>query len=148
MIVVVGLSHRTAPIAVREKLVLDAEGLPDFLRALVQRPEVGEALLVSTCNRVELVAAGRAGFDSDLNLVAKACIEALSANAPGIAPHLYAHVGGAAVRLAKQYGLSYLSLIVMEEQRLIEKHAKKAGLGDIKVSWSTFSSGSVPASSR
>jgi NitT/TauT family transport system substrate-binding protein len=47
------------------------------------------------------------------------------------------------VRLAKQYGLSYLSLIVMEEQKLIEKHAKKAGLGDIKVSWATFSSGSV-----
>ena len=32
MIVVVGLSHRTAPIAIREKLVFDAEGLPDFLR--------------------------------------------------------------------------------------------------------------------
>jgi len=47
------------------------------------------------------------------------------------------------VRLAKQYGLSYLSLIVMEEQKLIEKHAKKAGLGDIKVNWYTFSSGSV-----
>ena len=47
------------------------------------------------------------------------------------------------VRLAKQYGLSYLSLIVMEEQKLIEKHAKKAGLGDVKVSWATFSSGSV-----
>jgi NitT/TauT family transport system substrate-binding protein len=47
------------------------------------------------------------------------------------------------VRLAKQYGLSYLSLIVMEEQKLIEKHAKKAGLGDVKVSWTTFSSGSV-----
>jgi NitT/TauT family transport system substrate-binding protein len=47
------------------------------------------------------------------------------------------------VRLAKQYGLSYLSMIVMEEQKLIEKHAKKAGLGDIKVSWATFSSGSV-----
>jgi len=47
------------------------------------------------------------------------------------------------VRLAKQYGLSYLPLIVMEENRLIEKHAKKAGLGDIKVSWATFGSGSV-----
>ena len=47
------------------------------------------------------------------------------------------------VRLAKQYGLSYLSLIVMEENRLIEKHVKKAGLGDIKVIWATFGSGSV-----
>lgn len=47
------------------------------------------------------------------------------------------------VRLSKQYGLSYLPLIVMEEQRLVEKHAGKAGLGELKVSWSTFSSGSV-----
>ena len=118
MIVVVGLSHRTAPIAVREKLVLDAEGLPDFLRALVQRPEVGEALLVSTCNRVELVAAGRAGFDSDLNLVAKACIEALSANAPDIAPHLYAHVGGAAVRHLFRVAASLDSMVLGEPQIL------------------------------
>lgn len=46
------------------------------------------------------------------------------------------------VRLAKQYGLSYLPLIVMEEQKLIEKHAKAAGLGDIKVSWATLGGGS------
>jgi len=118
VIVVVGLSHRTAPIAIREKLVLDAEGLPDFLRALVQRPEVGEALLVSTCNRVELVAAGRAGFDSDLNLVAKACVEALSESAPGIAPHLYAHVGGAAVRHLFRVAASLDSMVLGEPQIL------------------------------
>jgi NitT/TauT family transport system substrate-binding protein len=47
------------------------------------------------------------------------------------------------VRLSKQYGLSYLPLIVMEEYKLIEKHAKKAGLGDLKVSWATFGSGAV-----
>jgi len=47
------------------------------------------------------------------------------------------------VRLAKQYGLSYLPLIVMEENKLIEKHARKAGLGEIKVSWATFGSGAV-----
>ncbi|WP_243375257.1 ABC transporter substrate-binding protein [Geotalea sp. SG265] len=45
------------------------------------------------------------------------------------------------VRLAKQYGLGYLPLIVMEEQRLIEKHAKAAGLGDIKVTWATLGGG-------
>lgn len=47
------------------------------------------------------------------------------------------------VRLAKQYGLGYLPLIVMEEQRLIEKHAKAAGLGDIKVTWTTLGGGSA-----
>ena len=132
MIVVVGLSHRTAPIAVREKLVLNAEGLPDFLRALVQRPEVGEALLVSTCNRVELVAAGRAGFDSDLSRVAQACIDALAQNAPGIAPHLYAHVGGAAVRHLFRVAASLDSMVLGEPQILGQvKHAyevaRKAG---------------------
>lgn len=45
------------------------------------------------------------------------------------------------VRLAKQYGLGYLPLIIMEEHRLIEKHAKAAGLGDIKVSWATLGGG-------
>jgi NitT/TauT family transport system substrate-binding protein len=47
------------------------------------------------------------------------------------------------VRLAKQYGLGYLPLIIMEEQRLIEKHAKTAGLGDIKVTWTTLGGGSA-----
>ena len=116
MIVVVGLSHRTAPIAVRETLVLNAEGLPDFLRALVQRPEVGEALLVSTCNRVELVAAGRSG--TDLTLVAKACVAALAESAPGIAPHLYSHTGGAAVRHLFRVAASLDSMVLGEPQIL------------------------------
>jgi len=47
------------------------------------------------------------------------------------------------VRLSKQYGLSYLPLVVMEEYKLIEKHARKAGLGELKVSWATFGSGAV-----
>ena len=47
------------------------------------------------------------------------------------------------VRLAKQYGLGYLPLIIMEEQHLIEKHAKAAGLGDIKVTWATLGGGSA-----
>jgi glutamyl-tRNA reductase len=118
VIVVVGLSHRTASIAVREKLVLSAEGLPDFLRNLLKRPEVGEALLVSTCNRVELVAAGRAGFDSDLQQVAQACVEALSVCAPDIAPHLYTYVGGAAVRHLFRVAASLDSMVLGEPQIL------------------------------
>ncbi|MEI6205429.1 MAG: ABC transporter substrate-binding protein [Desulfuromonadales bacterium] len=45
------------------------------------------------------------------------------------------------VRVAKQYGLGYLPLIVMEEQKLIEKHTKAAGLGEIKVTWATLGGG-------
>lgn len=132
MIVVVGLSHRTAPIGVREKLVLGAEGLPEFLRRLVQHPAVGEALLVSTCNRVELVAAGRAGFDSNLQQVARACVEALALHAPDIAPHLYTHVGGAAVRHLFRVAASLDSMVLGEPQILGQvkeayEVARKAG---------------------
>jgi NitT/TauT family transport system substrate-binding protein len=47
------------------------------------------------------------------------------------------------LRLARQYGLGYLQMMVMEDQKLVEKHAKEAGLGDVKVSWSTFRSSDV-----
>ncbi|MCT7580934.1 ABC transporter substrate-binding protein [Aliarcobacter butzleri] len=45
--------------------------------------------------------------------------------------------------ISKQYGISYLPLIILEEQKLIEKHAKDKGLGEIKVNWATFGGGSV-----
>jgi NitT/TauT family transport system substrate-binding protein len=47
------------------------------------------------------------------------------------------------LRISKQYGLAYLPLIVLEEQKIIEKNAKAAGLGDIKVEWVTFGGGST-----
>jgi NitT/TauT family transport system substrate-binding protein len=51
------------------------------------------------------------------------------------------------VRISKQYGLPYLSVVVMEENRLIEKHAKALGLGDIKVNWVTIGSGGTSTDS-
>lgn len=45
------------------------------------------------------------------------------------------------VKIAPSYGIAYLPLVVMEQNRLLEKHAKSAGLGDIKVSWVTISGG-------
>ncbi len=47
------------------------------------------------------------------------------------------------LRVAKQYGLGYLQMMVMEEMKLVEKHTKAAGLGDVKVNWSTFRSSDV-----
>jgi len=49
------------------------------------------------------------------------------------APHAIAETGE--VRAAQQFGLSYLALMIMEDSKLVEKHAKAAGLGDIKVTW-------------
>ena len=46
------------------------------------------------------------------------------------------------INVAQQYGISYLPLMLMEEQKLIEKHAKAAGL-DVKIGWAKFAGGNV-----
>lgn len=47
------------------------------------------------------------------------------------------------LRAAKQFGLGYVQYMIMEDQQLVEKQAKAAGLGDIKVEWNTFRSSDV-----
>jgi glutamyl-tRNA reductase len=117
VIVVVGLSHHTAPIAVRESIALPTDAVPSLLRELCSSPAVGEALIVSTCNRVELVAAGRAP-DADLSRVVEACVAALCQRAPKIREHLYRHAGGAAVRHLFRVAASLDSLVLGEPQIL------------------------------
>ena len=56
-IVVVGVSHKTAPLEIRERLAFAESRLPVALRLLADREPIHEAVIVSTCNRVELIAA-------------------------------------------------------------------------------------------
>jgi len=42
------------------------------------------------------------------------------------------------IKIGKQYGLPYIQFVIMEDGKLIEKHAKLQGLGDIKVEWTTL----------
>ena len=46
------------------------------------------------------------------------------------------------IKVAKQYGISYLPLMLMEDGNLVEKHARAAGI-DVKVTWATFAGGNV-----
>lgn len=62
-VIVVGLSHRTAPIDVRERLTFGAEELSPALAALRDAGRVREAVLLSTCNRTELYAVTEHGED-------------------------------------------------------------------------------------
>ncbi|HXI55499.1 MAG TPA: ABC transporter substrate-binding protein, partial [Polyangia bacterium] len=45
------------------------------------------------------------------------------------------------VKITKQPGVNYLPMVLVEQEKLLEKEAKKAGLGDVKVTWITFKSG-------
>jgi NitT/TauT family transport system substrate-binding protein len=54
-----------------------------------------------------------------------------------------AHAETSEVTLARQFGIGYLPLTVMNVNGLVQKHLKQAGLNDTKVTWSRFGSGSA-----
>lgn len=54
-IIVVGLSHKTAPVEIREKLSVPKGLLNDYLKRLISLPVVQEGTIISTCNRVEII---------------------------------------------------------------------------------------------
>ena len=56
---------------------------------------------------------------------------------------LFAQAETGEIRLAQQYGISYLPLMLMEQNKLLEKHAATKGLGEIKVTWAKFAGGNV-----
>jgi glutamyl-tRNA reductase len=57
-IAVLGVNHKTACIDVREQVALDDDGCQDLARTLINHPGVGEAVVVSTCNRTEVYVSG------------------------------------------------------------------------------------------
>ena len=130
-IVLVGLSHHTAPVEVRERLALADGRLEPALRELVGLPGVAEGVIVSTCNRVEVVACG-----TDPGVVAAGIPGFLAAEHPLAADvlggHVYTHVGRHAVRHLFRVAASLDSMVVGEPQilgQLKEQYATAAAVG-------------------
>ena len=53
-----------------------------------------------------------------------------------------AHAATGELRIARQYGIGYLQIMLMEHDRLIEKHARAAGAAGVAITWRTFGDGS------
>jgi glutamyl-tRNA reductase len=114
---VVGISWRTAPVAIREKLAFRDEELAGALQAMTAELPVAEALLVSTCNRVEVYGVARPGPDPI------APVRGFLAAQRGLPPSsvadvLYGHRGGAAVRHVFSVASALDSLVLGEAQIL------------------------------
>ncbi|HLJ96254.1 MAG TPA: glutamyl-tRNA reductase [Gemmataceae bacterium] len=116
MLVMVGCSHRTAPVELRERLAFDPERLPRALDGLAVRYGC-EAVIVSTCNRVELyLARPDAQVAPDVELIAEFLAEFHQLPAAKLMPHLYEHRGHKAVDHLFRVVASLDSLIVGEGQ--------------------------------
>jgi len=129
---VAGVSHRTAPLEVREQLAFRTEDIP---AALVQMQARGakEAVILSTCNRVELTAA------LDDSLSAESLFEWLVKERGGVTlesirPHLYIFEGADAIRHLFRVASSLDSMIVGEPQilgQLKEAHRQARDQGTL-----------------
>ncbi|GGN79429.1 glutamyl-tRNA reductase [Actinoplanes lobatus] len=113
----IGASYRTADVAVLERLVIPEPSVPGLLQRLVAQPYVGEAVVVSTCNRVEVYAAV-SGFHGGLGDICNVLSEHSGIPASELAGHLYVHYGEAAVRHSFRVSSGLDSMVVGEAQIL------------------------------
>jgi glutamyl-tRNA reductase len=121
VIVVVGLSHRTAPIEVRERFAATTETTPALLARLAARSELAEVMFLGTCNRVEVVAMahGDGGVDAALGAIREELAHHGGASGGGeVAPYLYDKRGDEAVRHVFRVAASLDSMVLGEPQIL------------------------------
>ena len=116
-VLVVGLSHKSAPVAILEQAAVSGDALTKLLRDVALADSVAETFVVSTCNRVEVYAdvdRFHAGVTAICELLARHC----GVEAHDLTPHLYVHYEDRAVAhlLAVACGLD--SVVVGEGQIL------------------------------
>jgi glutamyl-tRNA reductase len=114
-LLLVGLSHHTAPLSVRERLAFPSAEVPQVLGDVLKRVGLAEAMLVSTCNRVEMYASAESPQEAVRGL--REYFGAL-AHQEDLASHLYEHTGAAVARHAFRVASSLDSLVVGEPQIL------------------------------
>jgi len=116
-IVVVGLSHHTAPVEIRERLAFAPTAMEKPLRQMLELPAIAEALIVSTCNRVELYAATK-DPDTATATLRRFLADYHAVPLEEIEQHLYDHQGEAVIRHLFRVASSLDSMIIGEPQIL------------------------------
>jgi glutamyl-tRNA reductase len=125
----IGVNHNTAPLEVRERLAVSEERLPDAIRMLVEQPGVDEGMVLSTCNRVEVLTSTRQGTD----------LRGFFPRYFGLSPdalnsHIYEFEQREAVRHVFRVASSLDSMVVGEPQilgQVKEAYAVARGLGAV-----------------
>lgn len=117
-ILVVGLSHKTAPIELRERLSISEQELPKPLEMLGDSAELVERMLVATCNRVETYAVTEGGVEKAVGVIADCLAAYRNLDKTEFVDKLYTHTAAEAVRHVFRVASSLDSLVVGEPQIL------------------------------
>jgi glutamyl-tRNA reductase len=127
----IGVNHKTAPVAVRERLAIPDAQLPEADRKLASHPGIEEGMILSTCNRVEFLARSTNGH---ADLRGFLC-DFLKLDRNELEPHLYEHRGPEAIRHVLRVAASLDSMVVGEPQilgQVKEAYATARAVGAIK----------------
>ena len=116
-VLVVGLSHHSAPVEILERAAVASEYVPKLLDELCRSGRVGEAVLLSTCNRVEVYAVVEA-FHGGLADVSGVLARHAGLDVNTLSPHLYVHYAASAVEHLFGVAAGLDSMVVGEAQIL------------------------------
>jgi glutamyl-tRNA reductase len=116
-LLVTGVSHKTAPVEVRERLAFAEATLPSALRALLAQTGVSEAMVLSTCNRVEIAVSAEDAIDP-VATVYGFLQESRGVTPEELGPSLYHHEGRDAIHHLFRVASSLDSMVVGEPQIL------------------------------
>jgi len=114
MLQLIGINHKTAPVEVRERLAIPESRLPEAHQLLARHPGIQEGLIISTCNRVELLTSAP-GEAVDLRGFLH---EYFRVNPRDFEPHLYEFREREAIRHLFRVASSLDSMVVGEPQIL------------------------------
>ncbi|MFZ2015251.1 MAG: glutamyl-tRNA reductase [Nocardioides sp.] len=124
-ILVVGISHRSAPIALLERLAIDRDGTHKLVEDVLANPHVTEATAVVTCNRLEIYAAVDR-FHGSVEDLSQRLLEPAGGSVEAMLPHLYVHYDDGAVAHLFQVAAGLDSMAVGEAQILGQTRAALA----------------------
>ena len=116
-IIVVGLSHKTAPVEIRERVAFSPNQIEKPLRELVALDDIIEGVIVSTCNRVEIYATTR-DIAGGVARIKRFMAEYHRIPFETLEPHLYSYHSEAAIRHVFRVASSLDSMVVGEPQIL------------------------------
>ena len=127
----IGVNHNSAPVEMRERLAIPESRLPDACRDLTAHPGIEEGMVISTCNRVELVTHTTNGA-ADLRGFLR---EHFQVKADELDPHLYEYREKDAVRHVFRVASSLDSMVVGEAQilgQVKEAYATARAVGAVR----------------
>ncbi len=121
-VLVVGISHKSAPVAVLERLARDGEGVSKLLTDVTAGDHVSEAAVIATCNRLEIYAEVDR-FHGSVEEVSRLLVEPAGEPTESMLPHLYVHYEDGAVSHLFHVAAGLDSMAVGEGQILGQTRA-------------------------